>query len=226
MDADHQIEALKHAQEHAIDTQGTGYFTYLVSLSLEDEDSILDENGVPSWVDYTKINWKGLAKDINQLIADQIPKSIKVFVGDEPLNIIDSVVEETFDRRSTMGDRLSYVYNNLSPEDYRASVINLSQHRKSLHPHCTPAEKSPPVAGLFIAIKCRLMQILDYESDFTELFGYCPVLGIRGPGEKNIQKIRVAQPDLMAIINRHLGYVYSDDCIMVRLGWKPIPRGR
>jgi hypothetical protein len=222
-DSSRKLEVLDRLNEPVVDVYGTGYFNYLVSLKMVDDNSFLDENGVPTWVDYSKIDWKCLAKEINELIADEIPKSMKVFVGDEPINIIDGSVEKTWNKPSTIGERVSYVYKNLVPEDYRASVINISQHRDSLHPHCTLYEKSPPVAGFFISMKGKLMQVFDYEGDFTHLFGHSPVCGINVPLDERLLKMKPAQNELMEIINRHLGFAYSHDCVLLQLGWKPIP---
>lgn len=129
---------------------------YLVLTALKDkEKGLLSEGGHEVWTDYTTLDWKGLAKSIEQDIAGKLPSGTQVYVWNDGQDAIDLTMP---DQESDWVSRAVDVGTSVGWNKYRGGVCDVSAFDGMFH--CQPIStlrngERAPLAALVISLKFK-----------------------------------------------------------------------
>lgn len=206
---------------------------YLLKLEEAPGFDFVDSDGETLYLDYSKVNWKSLAKDLTEHMG-KMPASMKVYVGDEPLSMTDIAISINYPQGPALfGEIFKTLLNRISSKDCYAGVLDLKKNREILHPVPEPVVKMSPAIGLILALKTQGLQILDHEKSFAEAFGHPPVANLfasshmaslfQGEGNKQEPGMGVLdrqpmKPEVQEILSRHLMIPYDLACRLTLIG--------
>lgn len=198
-------------------------FNYFVGPHVpEAVGELLSPDGQPVMLCYEDLDWKGLADQLQaNLNAMQLPKGIKVYVGDDALDLFDiystsAVTGAKVESYNPM-ERAIRCYSGLKTSDFRGGKVKVPD---GLHLNPGKNGKRPPVTALFVSVGfSNWFQVIDYLPMATEA-----VLGI--PDSKLASKPHggngvlgdAKHPDALADwLLDQLGVVYGEHSTIVRL---------
>lgn len=211
-------------------------FMYAVKLEEDPGFDMSDDNGDPLYLDYSKLDWKALSKDLVACM-ERVPKSISVYFGNEPLTIVDIGINMRHPEMNMMGRIINGVLANVTGKDCRDGVMNLAPKREQMHPVKTVMDDCPPVMSIFFAIKATPMQMMDYELNMTRIFGdscsfkLLSMVNMEAAmtGEDpevarsklNMERMPM-QESARKVLNKHFGIEYSPECRILPIGSFPL----
>lgn len=137
---------------------------------------LLSPDGQPVMLCYEDLDWKNLADSLQSNVdALGLPKGIKVYVGDDALDLFDiystSAVTGAKVRDYNPLENAIRCFSDLKTSHYRAGTVKIPE---GLHLNSGKGGQRPPVTALFICIRfANWYQVADYLPMVTEA-----VLGI------------------------------------------------
>ena len=184
--------------------------------------TLLSPEGESVLMDYSKLDWKGLAKDLQaELEAQSLPKTIKVYVGNDAIDLLDmnsvdaqsGLVDSNYNGFSCAMD----IFNKAEFKDYRAGVCSTPSAHKGLHLNPPLLNgKRPPVAGFFVSLRFNnIPQMTDYLcSASNAIFGTMDIISMT---DENQVSPPGTMPKVMSDWLSATGVVYDSLCTMIRL---------
>lgn len=196
-------------------------FHFMVCPHSPESGILLNESGVPVLTDFSSVDWAGLAASASAALDGLVPKSVKVYVADDAIDVLDlmGVSTETglpFDGVEGFDSRLQKVLCRLTMQEMRAGITKLAGRHPDLHANPPIRGKRPPLAAMVITLKfTNGLQLVDYVSEATEaLFGYPAQIGFI-EGFKPRPTTGEMPPFLVDWLSSQFGVVYGADCTAV-----------
>lgn len=194
---------------------------FLVCPHSPESGILLNKSGVPVLTDFSSVDWAGLAASARAAIDGLVPKSVKVYVADDAIDVLDllGVSTETglpFEGIEGFDPRLRKVLSRLKMQEMRAGITKLAGRHPDLHANPPIRGKRPPLGAMVITLKfTNGLQLIDYVSEATEtLFGYPAQIGCF-EGLVPRPTTGVMPPFFVDWLNSQFGVVYGADCTAV-----------
>lgn len=211
-------------------------FMYALKLEEDPNFDMSDEKGDPLYLDYSGLDWKALAKDLMACMRP-FPKSVSVFIGNEPLTIVDIGINMRHPELNMMGKIIGEVLAEVNSKDCRDHIMNLTSKREQMHAVNTSLDHCAPVMAIFFAIKASPMQMMDHELSITRIFGdsgsfqMLNAMGMeammRGEDPETARsKLSFdrmpMQENARQVLNKHFGIEYSPECRILPIASFPL----
>lgn len=199
-------------------------FNYLVGPHVpEGAETLLSLEGEPFMLRYDDLDWKKLADRLqNNLQAEGFPKSIKVYVGDDAIDLFD--INRVCVRSGGEVDhynpfeRAHLCFSQAKIANFRAGIASIPEIPDGLHLNPSPSGRRPPVAALFISIRVAKMDhAIDYLGGAAEtVIGLSDFPGFHGSADNVLGDCAV--PTAIADwLREDAGAVYGDQCTIMKL---------
>jgi len=184
--------------------------------------TLLSPEGESVLMDYSNLDWKGLAKALQaELEAQSLPKAIKVYVGNDAIDLFDmnsidaesGSVDADYDGFSSVMD----IFSKAEFKDYRAGVYSMPGAQDDFHLNPPLLNgKRPPVAGFFVSLRFNsIPQMSDYLCSASKaMFGTMDIISTVGEDPVSPPG---TMPKVMADWLSATGVVYDNLCTMIRL---------
>ncbi|WP_219096156.1 hypothetical protein [Pseudomonas sp. UMAB-40] len=180
--------------------------------------ALLNNAGEPELTDYSKVDWKGLARAARAAIEQDVPKNMGLFIGNDAVDVMDVLHVSTdtgmaFRNEPTFEYRVKSTLSQLSMTDMRAGLTMVSHVTPGLHINTPMDGKRPPLGSLILSLKfMRATQVIDYLTDATvTLFG-APAMVATFEGFKPVPTVGKMPTFLTEWLNSQFGVEYGDDC--------------
>lgn len=180
--------------------------------------ALLNENGHPVLTSYSDVDWKGLATSANAAIEGNVPKSVKVFIADDAVDVMDLLEISTDTGRTFRGverfeTRLHATLRRLSMQNMRAGIIKLAGNYPDLHIN-TPIEgKRPPLGALIVTLKFKsFFQLTDYVGVATHCLFGTPAMVVNFDGVQPKPTTGKMPSFLADWLRSQFGVMYGADC--------------
>ncbi|WP_223508985.1 MULTISPECIES: hypothetical protein [unclassified Pseudomonas] len=180
--------------------------------------ALLNENGHPVLTNYSDVDWKGLATSAHAAIEGYVPKSVKLFIADDAVDVMDVLEISTDTGRPFRGvegfeTRLRTTLRRLSMQDMRAGIIKLAGNYPDLHIN-TPIEgKRPPLGAMIVSLKFTSgLQLIDYVGDATHCLFGSPAIVANFDGFQPKPTTGEMPSFLAGWLRSQFGVVYGTDC--------------
>lgn len=158
------------AEQEQINLNKERLFMYVLKLEEDPNFDMSDGKDGPLYVDYSNLDWSEVSKDLSELMPSA-PSSMKFYVGNEPLHMLDIAINMHYPQLNSMTTALNAVLKTVSGKSCKAGVMDLKPIQDKMHYQVLSMDHYPPIMGLFFAIKATPNQMLDHESDITLAFG-------------------------------------------------------
>jgi hypothetical protein len=197
-------------------------FNYFVGPHVpEAVGELLSPEGQPVMVRYEDLDWKHLADRLQANVeALGLPKSIKVYVGDDALDLFDiystSAVTGATVREYNPLKQAFHYFSDLKTSHFRGGKVKIPG---GLHLNPAIHGKRPPVTALFISIRfANWFQAADYLPMVTEaVLGISDSLQARTANGDGILGDAAHPEALSKWLRDQVGVVYGDLSTIVRL---------
>ncbi|HCU2480903.1 TPA: hypothetical protein OUK43_000386 [Pseudomonas aeruginosa] len=185
---------------------------------------LLNEYGEPVFTDYARVDWKGLAKNAHQLIADDVPNSVKLYVADDGVDVMDmmNICTETgrpVQGKGNFNDRINSTLDQLSMTDMRAGITKIAGRYPAFHANYPSDGLRSPLGVVIVSLKfANAMQAFDHIFYATEkLFGKSVIL-LDGMQTHSKPTTGVMPAYLANWLSSQFGVVYADRCTVCLAG--------
>lgn len=189
----------------------------------DDVPTLLSPAGEPFMLDYCDLNFRKLADDLQELAqTENLPKSIKVYVGNDAADLFDinQVDYDTgeVDEGYSCFDAAYDVYAATQISDFRAGIAKIRDSDSDLHLNPPTLGKRPPVSALFVSIRfASASQLADYMTTASKaILGLSDYPGLRHE-DQGILGTRIMLRPLAQWLQDEAGAVYGDHCTVIRL---------
>lgn len=188
----------------------------------EETGSLLDRNGNPVMVNYSKVDWKGLAQKLQARINGHVPKSIKIYVANDGPDLFD--INEICgghlgEQDNSFVLRAAHALDDVSMANYKGGLLSLPADN-GMHLNPTLEGKRPPIAGIIIAVKfTKMLQAVDYITTVMESLLALPIALPSQPLQILFEKdeLGTLASELHAWFEKEFGAVYAHRCGLVML---------
>lgn len=180
--------------------------------------ALLSENGNPVLTSYSDVDWKGLATSAREIIEGSVPKSVKLYVADDAVDVMDVLHISTETGRPFGGvdrfeKRLRSTLDRVSMQDMRAGITKIAGNYPDLHINTPIQGKRPPLGALILSLKfTNGLQVIDYLPEATDALFGCPAMVATFEGFKPQPTIGAMPSFLAGWLRSQFGVVYGADC--------------
>lgn len=180
--------------------------------------ALLSESGNPVLTRYSDVDWKGLASSARDVIEGMAPKSVKIFVADDAVDVMDVLNISTdtgrpFRNAEGFESRLRTTLGRLSMQDMRAGITKLAGNYPDLHVNTPIQGQRPPLGALILSLKfTNGLQVIDYLPEITDALFGSPAIVASIEGFKPRPTTGEMPPFLSGWLRSQFGVVYGSDC--------------
>lgn len=197
-------------------------FHFLVCPHSPASGALISESGTPVLTDYAQVDWSGLAKSARDVIEKHTPKSVKLYVADDAVDVMDVLNISTDTGRQGSGPgfetRVQAVFSRISMDDMRAGITKIAEKHPEIHMNSPIRGRRPPLGALIMSLKfTNGSQVIDYLTGSSmALFGApAHVMGIEG---YEPQASTGKMPAFLASwLRAQFGVVYGAECTVVAI---------
>lgn len=189
----------------------------------EGQGTLLGANGKAVFVDYSKVNWKGLSESLSEELRAVAPASVKVYVGDDAFDLydlhrMDSETGFKIEDSPNIYHSAFSAIEKLDVKGLRAGIIPLSKQDIHLNKELT---ERPPAVAIMVSVKFpNVMTFGDYFYNVQSFFGIDP----QRMSNKEFDVVDLSNPPEMSSVMRSWLFesfkaVYDKHCVVMDLGF-------